>query len=293
MLVAGLPGISLPLFSGMICLLLACSGAGAQETTRNSIHWAYSSYFGSGWYTVGEDQDVYVLRMTPRWEKQEARFTEDGGRTIGIEFLFPITTGLNTFSLDDIPGTADPDNLASLSVTPAIDVVVPVSERWWLRSYATIGWGTLLDDSESAWTYATGLVSRYTFENGRLNWALLNSVSFVGSTPSNGSSDSFWPLMAGLEFDYPLGNFKLDNEQLLLSWHGTYTRFQGNLEDLIVDPSSEPISDQWEFGVALRKRNDRIKIGWFRFDRLGLAYRFSSSGDLKGIKFIFRSVFES
>ena len=283
----------LKLFSWLVCLMLACSGARAQDTTGDSIHWAYSSYFGSGWYTVAGDQDVYVLRMTPRWEKQEASFSEDGERTIGIEFLFPITAGLNTFSLDDIPGVADPDNVASLSVTPAIDVVVPVTERWWLRPFAALGWGTLLDDSESAWTYATGVVSRYTFENGKLNWALLNAVSFVGSTPSNRPSDHFWPLMAGLEFDYPLGDLKLDNEQMLISWYGTYTSFEGNLEDLIVDPESEPISDQWEFGVALRKRNDRIKIGWFRFDRLGLAYRFSSSGDLKGIKFVFRSAFDA
>lgn len=286
------PGQLLKLLSGLACLMLACAESGAQETTTDSIHWAYSSYFGSGWYTIGADQEAFVLRMTPRWEKQEASFSEDGERTIGIEFLFPITVGLDKFSLGDIPGAADPDNLASLSVTPAIDIIVPVTERWWLRPYAAIGWGFVLDGSESAWTYSTGVASRYTFEHGKLNWALVNSLSFVGSTPSNGPSDNFWPLMAGLEFDYPLGSLKLDDEQVLLAWHGTYTSFEGSLDVLLEDPTIEPITDQWEFGVAFRKRNGRIKIGWFKFDRLGIGYRFSSSGDLKGIKFIFRSVFD-
>lgn len=282
----------LKLFGCVACLMLASVESGAQETMPGSIHWAYSSYFGSGWYKIGPDQEVFVVRVTPRWEKQEANYSEDGERTIGIEFLFPITAGLDKFSLDDISGIANPDNLASLSVTPAIDITIPVTERWWLRPYAAIGWGTALNGSESAWSYSTGLYSRYTFQRGKLNWALINSVSFVGSTPSNGPSDNFWPLMAGLEFDYPLGKFQLDNEQLLLAWHGTYTSFQGELRDLIEDPFTDPITDQWEIGVALRKQEGRIKIGWFKFDRLGLGYRFSSSGDLKGITFIFRSVFE-
>ena len=286
------PAHLLRLLSSVACLLLACAPSGAQETTLSSIHWAYSSYFGSGWYKIGGDQEVFVVRMTPRWEKQEAHFSEDGERTVGIEFLFPITAGLDRFSLDDIPGIADPDNLASLSVTPAIDVTIPVTERWWLRSYAAIGWGAVLNGSESAWTYSTGLYSRYQFQSGKLNWALINAFSFVGSTPSNGPSDNFWPMMAGLEFDYPLGNVKLDNEPLLLAWHGTYTSFEGELEAVLADSSVDPISDQWEIGVALRKEKSRIKIGWFKFDRLGLGYRFSSSGDLKGITFIFRSVFD-
>ena len=134
--------------------------------------------------------------------------------------------------------------------------------------------------------------SRYTFQRGKLNWSLVNAVTYVGNTPNTGPSDDFWPLMAGLEFDYPLGNHRLDNEQLYLSWHGLYTSFEDDLDQVLEDGSIEPITDQWEFGVSLRKAEKRIKIWFFSFDRLGLAYRFSSSGDLKGITFIFRSVFE-
>ncbi len=285
-------GNLLRLSVGSACLFLSIAGAQAQESSSSSIHWAYSSYFGTGWYQVDGDRDVFVLRITPRWELREANLAEDGARTLGIELRFPITAGLDQFDIDDVSGTTDPDNLASLSVTPGIDLTVPLSKRWALRPFASVGWGTLLNGSESAWTYWTGVKSRYEFQNGKLNWALVNSVTYVGYSPSDGPSEDFWPLMAGLEFDYPFGNRKLDDEQLFLSWHGMYTTFEHDLDLVLGDGSIRPITDQWEFGLSFRKKDKRIKIWWFSFDRLGLAYRFSSSGDLKGISVVFRSVFE-
>jgi hypothetical protein len=273
-------------------LMLFSAESVAQETTINSVHWAYSAYFGTGWYQVSGDREVFVIRGTPRWEMREASFSADGERTIGIEFRFPITGGLDNFSTDDIPGSVDLDNVASLSVTPEIDITIPITERWWLRPYAAVGWGTALNDSDSAWTYWAGINSRYSFQKGNLNWALINSVTYVGNTPSNANSDDFWPLMAGLEFDYPLGNWKLDNEQLYLSWHGMYTSFEDDLDQTIGDGMVEAITDQWEIGVSIRKKKEPIKIWFMKFDRLGLGYRFSSTGDFKGITFIFRSVFE-
>ena len=35
-----------------------------------------------------------------------------------------------------------------------------------------------------------------------------------------------------------------------------------------------------------------FRLWWFRFDRLGLAYRFSSDGKLKGVGFVFQSLFD-
>jgi len=274
------------------CPFLAFSEARAQGVNANRMHWAYSSYFGTGWYQVSGDRDVYVLRMTPRKELRESNLADDGERSFGIELSFPITAGLNKFTLDDIPGTVDADNLSSLSVATGIDITVPMNERWTLRPYASIGWGTLLNGSESAWTYWAGAKSRYSFQNGKLNWALINTATYVGYQPSAGPSEGFWPLMAGLEFDYPIGSYEMDDEQLFLSWHGMYTTFENDLEMVLEDDSIEPITDQWEFGLSFHKKEKPIKIWWFSFDRLGLAYRFSSSGDLKGISVVFRSVFD-
>ncbi len=276
-----------------VCLLLSFAESRAQESGPSDIHWAYGAYFGTGWYQVNDRRDVYVIRYSPRWEMREADFADDGTRKIGIEFRFPITFGLDNFSYDDLPGSIDPDNLSSLSVTPGIDITIPVNKNWSLRPFAAIGWGSTFDSSESVWTYWAGVKSRYSFQHGKLDWALLNSVTYVGQTASTGRSDDFWPLMAGLEFDYPLGNRKLDGEQVILSWHGLYTTFENDLEDVIENPSVDPVTDQWELGMSIHKEESRIKILWFKFDRLGLAYRFSTSGDFKGISFVFRSYFDS
>ena len=158
------------------CLFLSFTEVRAQDISASRVHWAYSSYFGTGWYQVDGDRDVYVLRMTPRKELRESDLADDGKRTIGIELKFPITAGLEVFTLNDIPGTLDPDNLASLSVTPGIDITVPLNERWTLRPFASIGYGALLNGSESAWTYWAGVKSRYAFQSGNLNWALINSL---------------------------------------------------------------------------------------------------------------------
>ena len=279
-------------FFGLVCLLVYIADVAAQEVSARSVHWAYSSYFGSGWYRVSGDRDVFVLRMTPRWDLSDADLAEDGTRTTGVELSFPITVGLNRIDFDDIPGTTDPDNLASLSVTPGIAVTIPLSERWALRPFASVGWGTLLNESESAWTYWGGIKSRYTFQNGNLNWALINSVTYVGYSPSVGPSEHFWPLVAALEFEYPIGNKQRDDDSLFVSWHGMYTSFENDLDLVSQEGSTLPITDEWEFGLSFHKQEKPIKIWWFNFDSLGLAYRFSSSGDLKGISFVFRSILE-
>jgi hypothetical protein len=58
------------------------------------------------------------------------------------------------------------------------------------------------------------------------------------------------------------------------------------------DLTTEPINDQWEVGLAVSKVDAQIQVWRFRFDRVGLAYRFSSDGKLQGIGFVFRSLFD-
>ena len=271
---------------------LVPSVAFSQDSELHSVHWAYSSYFGTGWYNIDGQRNSYVLRMTPRWNYRESSIDDDGSRTLGIYFKFPVTAGLNTFILDNPSDTLHPDNLASLSVTPGVDIEIPINQRWMLRPYASIGWGTIVDGSDSAWTYWTGIKSRFAFQSGKLNWALLNGIGYVGFTPDIGNSEDFWPLMIGLEFDYPLGKKNADGDQYLWYWHASYTTFENDLELILDDPATKPITDQWELAIALGKKDERIKIWFMNFDRLGLGFRTSSNGDLQGITFVFRSIFD-
>ncbi|MEX2123099.1 MAG: hypothetical protein WD795_04340 [Woeseia sp.] len=266
--------------------------AEAQTEEVSAIPWAYSTYFGTGWYQVGDERDAFAIRYAPRKPLRKASINDDGSRTIGVELRIPITVGLDHFPLDDLAGSVDPDNLANVSVTPGIHFDILMNERWTLRPFAAAGWGTVLNGDESAWTYWTGFRSRLAFTAGKLDGALLNSIGFVGYSPNGGPSSHFWPITIAVEMAAPLGNLQLESRQLMLNWHAGYTWFPADLDIVRRDLTTEEISDQWELGLALSKADAPIKVWRFSFDRIGLAYRFSSDGELKGIGFVFRSLFD-
>lgn len=264
----------------------------AQAENVSTVPWAYSTYFGTGWYQVGEERDAFAIRYAPRRALREASIDEDGVRTIGIEIRIPITVGLDHFPLDDLPGSVDPENLANVSVTPSVYFDIPINERWTLLPFVAAGWGTVLNGEESAWTYWTGVRSRYVVAAANVDVAFINSIGFVGYTPDRGSSSSFWPITTAVEMAAPLGDLQHDDQQLMLHWHGSYTFFQDDLDIVQRDLTTEPISDQWEFGVAVSKADARIRLWRLSFDRVGLAYRFSSDGELQGVGFVFDSLFD-
>jgi hypothetical protein len=276
-----------------VCAVLALpSLAFAQAENVSTLPWAYSTFFGTGWYRIGDDRNAFSIRYAPRKALREASINDDGTRNIGIEMRIPVTVGLDHFPLDDLTGSVNPENLANVSVTPSIYFEIPMSERWTLLPFVAAGWGTVLNGEESAWTYWTGVRSRYAVSVANVDVAFINSVGFVGYTPNHGSSTNFWPVMTAVEMATPLGSLRHDDRQLILHWHGGYTFFQEDLDVLQRDRTTEPITDQWEFGFAVSKADDRIKLWRFSFDRLGLSYRFSTDGELQGIGFVFESLFD-
>ena len=265
--------------------------AAGQEANGGNVDWAYASYFGTGWYRVSDDRDVYVFEAQPRWRLREPSL-EGGEREMGLELRLPVSIGLNDFGLDDPIGVIDTGNLASLSVTPGIDVIIPVTKRRMLRPHAAVGWGTLLGENESAWTYWAGIRSRFEFGDPVFSWSLLAAAAYVGSSPDGEPSQQFLPVMTGVEFEHAREGWKLGDDAMFLAWHVTYTRFLDDFD--LVSPTglTSSIPDQWEVGIAIGKVDRKLELGWFRFERIGVAYRASSSGELRGIGLIFRSVFD-
>ena len=278
-----------------ICSLLisAClpAGSNAQESSAN-VHWAYSAYFGTGWYSVENDRDVFILRVTPQWELAEPSI-DNGERELGWYLKTPVSFGLDRFDIDDPLEAADLENVSFLSINPGVDLEIPVNRIWALRPYASVGYGRVFNSSESAVTYWAGVKSRLELHSGeRSTWYLVNNVGYVGYSPNEGSSDSFWPAMAGLEVNHPFGKTTANSSQWLIHWNAGYTYFGDDVFFSRAASSSQDITDQWEIGAAIGKRDDPIKIWFVSFDRLGLGYRRSSNGALSGVTFIFRSAFE-
>lgn len=264
----------------------------SQNLADNFAHWSYASYFGTGWYSLRNNLNVFAIRAAPRWNWGEPGLDDDGNPDIGIEFRLPVSFSLQKFNLDDLGAIFDIDNFATVSVTPGVEVEVPVTKRWSLKPLVYAGWGTELNGAQSAWIYWAGLKSRYRLGSGDLDWALVNSVEYIGYTPNDGPSNDAVPVMAGLEFQYPLGDARPGGHQAYLDWHATYTAYLDNLKFLVRDVPISKVTNIWELGLAFSRGKRKLKLWHFELDRVGLAYRFSSSGEFQGVALVFRSVFD-
>lgn len=272
--------------------LLGVSVAYGQAQPEPDVHWAYASFFGTGWYKVSDTREAFVIRAAPRWTVGEAGIDDEGNRTFDYTLRVPVTLGLARFDFDDIPGIVDPDNVSTLSVGFSADIDIPVTERFSLRPIAEIGYGTVLGESGSAWTWRTELRSRYRFDLGKLDWALLAGVGITGFKPNEGDSDNFSYASLATEIGQPIQWLSTQDRQTMLYWHLGYMDFIDEIEFSSGPSRVDSVANYWQFGLAIGRQNEPIKIWFLKFDRLGLGYKYSDTGRLRGISFVFRSIYD-
>jgi hypothetical protein len=284
----------LRLSSLLVLVLTATPTTHAQSTAEAPIHWAYGAYFGTGVYRVSGGEQAYILSVRPRWQLRDAALDEQGRRTVGIELRFPVAIGAYDFDVADIGATLSLDNVSTISAVPGIEFDVPMSSRWSLKPLAYVGWGAQLDGDASAWIYWTGIKSRLVFPRQEATWALVNALTYVGYSADSGDNGNVLPLYTGFEIDRPLGMKKLGDEQVVLHWHAGYTSYLNEVELLSGSTNIEHIrlEDEWELGVAFSTGQEPLHLWRLKWDRVGLAYRFSSDGDFSGISLVFKSFFE-
>ena len=78
----------------------------------------------------------------------------------------------------------------------------------------------------------------------------------------------------------------------MLYWHLGYTDFLDEIEVQTGVEEFDSVANYWQVGIALGKRDEPVHIWRLNFDRLGLAYNLSTTGELRGIKFVFRSLYD-
>ncbi len=264
----------------------------SQDLIEPTTHWAYASFFGTGWYKINDERSAFILRVAPRWTIGEAGIDDQGNREIAYTLRVPMTLGLAKLDFEDIPGILDPDNLTTASLNFSVDADIPVTTRFSLRPSAEVGYGTILGESDSARTYKGEIRSRYTFQSGKLDWGLVGGLGLVGHDPNEGRSDDFTYLAVGTEFAYPVNWPRSKNDQTMLYWHVLYTEFFDKVEFETSVEKLDSIANYWQVGLALGKNREPVRLWFLKFDRLGLAYNFSTTGELRGIKFVFRSMYD-
>lgn len=283
----------------LVVLLVLTSGGLSQavmaqdaEPFEPTIHWAYASFFGTGWYKINDQRSGFIVRAPFRWTVGEAQIDKDGERQIAYTIRLPFTLGLARLDFEDIPSILDSDNLATASANISVDADIPITQRFHIRPVAEVGYSTILDESDWAWTYRAEIKTRTTFEAGKLDWAILFDYGIVGYEPNRGESDDFEFAAAGVEFGYPVKWFGSGDGQTMLYWHLTYTDFLDEIEVRTGIEEFDSVANYWQAGIAMGKRDKPVRMWRLSFDRLGLAYNFSTTGELRGIKFVFRSLYD-
>lgn len=285
-----MPGkpLSASLLTVIAVLLLSLSfarSAWADGQTRSEdlsgTHWAFSAFFGTGWYEVSNSESVFILRapMSHTWRQSS---WAEGQRELGIEFNYPVTLGLH--NLDSFDDFTDTDNFGSVAFTPGVEMEIPVTEKWYLRPEVNFGWGTETHGGESAWIYYGGIKSRFTPGYGKLAWSILNALYRAGYNDESGDRSSMTMAMAGLEFHHPLQARLGSGEALQMNWHLTYSWLFDEAEFSVRSGGfAQSVNDQWELGIALAPSKRPFKIWFLSFEQVGLAFRASSDGEYRAI----------
>jgi len=276
----------------VVAALVLGDAAPAQETAEAPIHWAYSAYYGTGSYSLGDEATVYTLSARPGYTWQDAALEPDGARRVGIDLRVPVSLGAHDFDIANLGATLNADNVATLSVVPGVEIDVPVNDRWSVKPLVYAGWGTALDGDESAWIYWVGVKSRLRLGRGGLDWALVNALTRIAYSGNPGNRGSLAPLLTGFEFERPLGKVRIADAQARLHWHVAYTKYLDAFEFTSAENRALAVHNEWELGAAFSTGTQPLKLWRLRWDRVGVAYRMSSSGDFEGIGLVFHSLFD-
>ena len=267
-------------------------GLRAQPEASAAVHWAYSSYFGTGRYTVDGTESVYVLSARPSWRLRDAELGEEG-RALGIRLRLPIAIGAHDFDVADVGGTLAGDNVSTFSATPGVELDVPINARWSIKPLVYAGWGAEIDGDASAWIYWGGAKSVGRFHAASFDWSLVNGLTYVGYSDDASERGSLLAALIGFDFEHPLATKRINGYPVHLHWHVSHVDYFNEVE---IKPRGVRdvvrIEDEWEIGAAFSTGDHRLGVRKLRWDRVGLAYRFSSDGDLTGVALTFSSLFD-
>ncbi len=251
------------------------------ERQPAAIHWAYSSFLGTGFYRVSGEREVFVVDMPFGWDWREPELFADGSRQWGVRFEAPVNIGVHR--IDFIDDLLDIENYATVAAMPGVELELPVNEHWRLKAYGHLGYGTDLSSDERAWIWDAGLRSHRAFKSGSLDWGLFGEAFTAGYAAKDGPDGSLGGFGAGVDFRHPTVIRATDGTAMNVTWDLTWRWYA---DDLTFHPiAGEPtsIEDEWRVSVALARSDGPIRIWFLEFDQLGLSYRTDSDGEFRGI----------
>lgn len=194
---------------------------------------------------------------------------------IGIKLRAPVYFSWNNTTLSDVGGDDISYSLKTLVITPGVEILIPVGERWMLRPFAEFGAIGALDIGDHAWLGSAGIRASSSWDltgwrlttGGRAQYTLAwtddwDTHDDVGSLEIGGGASI--PLWFDLLGDRAMGGFFL-----FPRWY---------FEDLLIegpDGGSLAVSRHLELGLSFELPRQPKVLGiklpaWY-----GVGYRFA------------------
>jgi len=261
----------------LVLLFMVLGGQSLSAAERqNLFDWYYSAVFGTGSYSIG-NRDVFVITIP--YENQLRPATEE---KYEILWQVPVTLGFYDYEWQDVGDLEIPTDVATLTILPGIQYIIPLSDSWTIKPFANLGYGKEFDGGEEAWIYSAGIRTLYKIRQDKWRISFGSALYYAGNTQKDKTDLGFAAFEAAIDINHATA-WKLNEQQVYLGGYAAMYIFS-NLEFIQSEDTSIEISDQYELGLTLSAANE-LKIMGLEMERIGLGYLFAK--DFHAVRLVF------
>ncbi len=261
-------------------MLAAIRPGEAQEplsaSERQEFNYAFATQIGSGIYEIsGRTLQVYRLPVSMSFPQPE-------GAERGWRLTLPMTFGFFDLHAEDIFDGGLQENIATFSLVPGVEFLVPVRDRWLLKPFAEAGYVWDRSGEADAAIYSAGLMSRVDFEAGGFDMVLGNGLTWAFVDPVSPTERDD---MVGLEGAFAASHLfgKGDREQADYEPYLAARVFFGGVEQPLPGGGSNLLVE-YEVGMTFGSR-EPVRFWGIPLPRLGLGYVFGPG--LSSLRIVF------
>jgi hypothetical protein len=264
----------------LVVLILAARPGLADQplslSEQQEFNYAFATQIGSGIYTVsGRTIQVYSLPLSYTFKNAEE------GRA-GWRLTFPMTFGFYSFNPEDVLDSQLGENVATFSLVPGAEFLIPVRAHWLLKPHAEAGYVWDRGGDADAAIYSAGLWSRFDFKGGGFDMVLGNGLTYALVDPSGPvNRDAMVALETAFTANHLFGregHGQADYEPYFL------TRVYFNGEDHPLQGRDTGTLVQYEVGMTFGSRGP-MKLWKIPLPRIGIGYVIGQ--DLAAVRIVF------
>jgi len=240
------------------------AGGPAEPEPEDLVNLLYALDHGFGGYSV-EGRSVQVYRIP----FSVPLVASDGDRW-GLRLLLPTSFGV--YDLRAATGAGDlAERVETVTVSPGLELDIPISGRWRLRPFAELGVVTALGDTPTQQVIRTGARWNVDLGGRAVSWLLGGAITYATADTPEGVDDDLTTGEIGVEAAFGLG-FDVAGATAVGSVYAIGRRFD-DLEFRLPDLDTFHVAWQYEVGLGFGTDPPHRVLG-VALPRIGLGYRF-------------------